>query len=204
MTACLIGLMAGQAAMADCVSGDDLAGGIVARMDAGWRVRIAAEGGVVSARYGNAESGEGYRITGPFAVYPDTFVIGQAPPGVIGIGFDDTLTISRAGRADPPRDGLSVAHTLSVRSTLSDVVTGVTRSRYRIAASYQVSNPRTVELGGCTYDALTIEATFAGDPYRSARRWVYFSALGFGVITTETLIDGQVKTHGLMSLEPVQ
>jgi hypothetical protein len=55
-----------------------------------------------------------------------------------------------------------------------------------------------VELSGCSYRALTVEAEFTGKGGGRSQRWVYFSQLGLGI---ETRRDG--VSNGLTAMGPI-
>jgi hypothetical protein len=81
--------------------------------------------------------------------------------------------------------------------TISDENATVERARRRWTATYVCSDPRDVTLSGCSFRALTVEASFASDGGRRSQRWAYFPELSLGI---ETRRDG--ITNGLVALGP--
>ena len=81
--------------------------------------------------------------------------------------------------------------------TISDANATVRRDRTRWTASYNCTEPREVQLSGCTHQALTVEATFVGDRGSRTQRWVYFPQYSLAL---ETRRDG--VTNGITALTP--
>ena len=98
-----------------------------------------------------------------------------------------------------PEDGILWSGKVKESSevTISDANATVERDRTRWTASYRCFEPREVTLSGCTYQALTVEATFVGDRGSRTQRWVYFPQYGLGL---ETRRDG--VTNGITALTP--
>lgn len=96
-----------------------------------------------------------------------------------------------------PEDGMTWEGTVKelVEVTISDEHATVDRRRTRWKASYKCIEPREVNLSGCTFDALTVEAVWTGDNGKISQRWVYLPELGLGL---ETRRNG--KANGITDL----
>jgi hypothetical protein len=81
--------------------------------------------------------------------------------------------------------------------TISDENATVERWGTRWEAIYRCFDPREVTLSGCTYQALTVEAVFAGETGGYSQRWVYFPELGLGLETRRDAV-----TNGLVAMGP--
>ena len=98
-----------------------------------------------------------------------------------------------------PVDGASWSGRVKevVEVTISDENATVDRRRRRWDAIYRCFEPREVKLSGCTYQALTVEATYSGDGGGHSIRWVYFPEIGLGL---ETRRNG--TGNGLVAMGP--
>jgi hypothetical protein len=110
-----------------------------------------------------------------------------------------TFSWSYSPKAVWPEDGVTWHGKVKedVEVTISDERGTVERDRTRWTASFTCRDPREVKLSGCTYAALTVEASFVGERGSRSQRWVYFPALQLGL---ETRRDG--VTNGLVALTP--
>jgi hypothetical protein len=81
--------------------------------------------------------------------------------------------------------------------TISDERGTVEREKTRWDASYRCFEPREVNLSGCSYQALTVEAVWSGAKGTISQRWVYLPELGLGL---ETKRNG--KGNGIVALTP--
>lgn len=98
-----------------------------------------------------------------------------------------------------PEDGATWSGKVKevVEVTISDENGTVERERRNWTASFRCFEPRDVELSGCSYRALTVEAAFTGKGGSRSQRWVYFPELGLGI---ETRRDG--VSNGLTAMGP--
>ncbi len=84
-----------------------------------------------------------------------------------------------------------------VEVTISDEKGTVERERRNWTASFRCFEPRDVELSGCSYMALTVEAEFSGKGGSRSQRRVYFYQIGLGI---DTRRDG--VSNGLTAMGP--
>jgi hypothetical protein len=98
-----------------------------------------------------------------------------------------------------PEDGATWSGKVKevIEVTISDENGTVERERRNWTANYRCFEPRDVELSGCSYIALTVEAEFTGKGGSHSQRWVYFPELGLGI---ETRRDG--VSNGLTAMGP--
>jgi hypothetical protein len=73
----------------------------------------------------------------------------------------------------------------------------VERERRSWTASFRFFEPRDVELSGCSYMALTVEAEFSGKGGSRSQRRVCFYQIGLGI---DTRRDG--VSNGLTAMGP--
>jgi hypothetical protein len=132
-------------------------------------------------------------------VFEISRVVEESEDPVVGNSAPDYVwTFSR--KLMEPADGASwsgrVKEVVSV--TISDEKGTVERQRTSWSASYRCFDPREVTLSGCSYRALTVEASFSGELGEISQRWVYFPDLGLGL---ETRRNG--VSNGLVALGPI-
>lgn len=177
----------------------DLAKGISFKRQDGSRglARREGDGSVVIDYVTNRGSWTDYRRV-KNGVFETSRIVEESEEPMVGASAP-TYSWSYSPKVITPEDGRvwtgKVKETVEV--TISDEAGTVQRQKRRWTASYTCSDPRVVTLSGCSYDALTVEASFVGEAGSRSQRWVYFPTLGFGL---ETVRDG--KANGIVAMGP--
>lgn len=189
-------LVLASSARAECLTVDDLETGIAVSHESGAVsvVKTAPDG--ISVETTDPETGERFRIVGPFGVYPVFETI--LPAGNAENGHRQTGTrriFILTGEAKTPSDSMMRPNFYRMLSETIDETENLSGHYTTTSATFTGSMPRRASLSGCDYDFVTLDAAFQGDPLHLGRRWVYFEDLGFGVMIGVTLADGREMTN---------
>lgn len=206
LRATLLLMILSTPAMADCVTRDDLATGVILRFQDGTPGTVVAlSDGSVQINYRNDDSGYFDLRDAVLGIFETRVRVGGAPPDVIGIWADRTETRRFQGRLPQPEPGRTWTTTVNMRWDVSDHSGTPRDGRERWSVSYAFLDARQVTLSGCDYISIPVEATYAdADPPR-IQRFAYFPDLGFGVETQVTFpATGVVNTNGLSAMVPAQ
>lgn len=192
-----------SAAAAGCVPPDALAKrGILFRMADGkvWHARAAGKKGVRLDQV-NGKAGEDEFIEGPFGVY-------EVYHGhVVFKGKGRWGYIKRDFRKKPVPPVPGKGWTSRLQEDQQSFRGGGTGPDYAAEAQYRFLPQQEVELGGCSYTVVPVEAIFTGKDENwggmldRSDRWLYFPDLGTGVRTmSRNSVSGEEARAGLVAI----
>lgn len=126
----------------------------------------------------------GFWRAGPWGIYETTGY--KVSAGVDGVGIirqSDLWTFSETPPA--PKPGLEWTGTVVQKREIDTDASAPHKERDRLAVRFTVLDPIRGKIGGCTYDLWPVEAVFTGKQSQVSRRWLYFPAFDFAVMTRE-------------------
>ncbi len=183
------------AAAADCLTADSLTTGIVfKRADGRSGLAIARDGGVFIDYSTGPGTYTDERQTS-MGIYETRQTLYLSDEQLIGDG--DTVidwTFRKAPPVPQPYESWKAKVATYVISYNSSEI-GYNESKGKLEVVYEFGERREVKLSGCTYAAMTVEATFIGDTSGGTQRWIWFPDLGFGL---ETQRNGTAKGLTMM------
>lgn len=122
-----------------------------------------------------------------------------------GARMNVTLKRRFAGRLPDIVSGKSFASSATQKTEIHNTLTGEkTKGTEKVKVSYNFLPSRQVELSGCKYETIPVEATFAGETTRLTRRYIYFPALEAAIMTREQdHVTGTETKNGITGLKTV-
>ncbi len=181
----MLAAAARPAAAGDCVTPQDLKRpGILVTMSDGkvWHARSAGKKGVRQDQ-ANGRKGEDEIIEGPYGIYEVLHARRLVRTG------DQWGQIERRFAGRPPAPVAGKDWTSPLQEDWGNFAGTGRGPDYGGKVHYRFLPVTTVNLGACSYDILTVEATFtgtdriAGGSLNRSDRWTYFADLKFGVRT---------------------
>jgi hypothetical protein len=197
-------LVGAAQAEAQCITPDVLDQGVaytLADGEVGSVKRI--EGGAIQINYRTADRTTSGRDVLRLGLYPVETSYSSAPADVIGVWSGLEVEIGYTGRFPEPRPGRAWETNLRFTSVSNDH-SGVPRTnRDRATATYRFLEAQQVELSGCSYRMIPVEATILYDSRSEIVRTAYFPDLGYGIVTQVTnLGTGAVSSNGIAAMRP--
>ena len=170
-------------AAADCLTADSVTSGVVFKRADGRSGRVVAKDGGIFVDYATGKgmwTDQRQTQLGIYELSSTTFFSDEA---LIGSG-DTTQTWKFRGKPPEPQAGES----WKTRITDYTVISNSSEQGYedwsgKFDAVYAFLSEKEVELSGCTYRVVPVEATFLGENGGFSQRWLYFPDLGFGLET---------------------
>jgi hypothetical protein len=198
-------------AVADCLASDSLDKGVSFTRANGMGGTVQRDGESIRIEY-EATAAEGNRDSriGQFGIY-ETQTDSEATnpdPDVID-GWGRTLTVTRFARTlvmPVPYESFTtswVTRSGNCSAASCDPNWEALKTRERGTATYWFLAQTDVQLSGCTYAVIPVEAAFLSEHRHYTRRWLFYPELGFGLETRVTNnTSGATRTFGLTSMNP--
>lgn len=186
--------------LAECLTADSAAKGVVFKRQDGSNGRLQTDGNTIVIDYVTGrEAWEDERTT-TYGIYEtrrylnenEGYLVGSSPP-LWTWKFSPKVVVPKAG------DGWAGKVKQVIRSVTygDEMKEFVSEQKATYKASYTFQAEKSVKLSGCTYRMIPVEAIFTAPGDSRSQRWVFFPDLGFGL---ETKRDG--AANGLVAMKP--
>jgi hypothetical protein len=191
--------LAAGGVQARCVAAGDLANGVIFAREGAFAGRIEARDGGVFIDYNTSAKGAGDQRQTLFGIYEEQTDT-TPPPGDVGT-YGQTDVQGFRGAPPEPVAGADWETRIKRRSDGGGAVVPdapdpeVTRFKARYAFLPEMA----VQISGCPYRVIPVEAVFDRPEGAKGQRWLYFADLGFGI---ETIPLGRQVRQGIAVLKP--
>ncbi|HQY43836.1 MAG TPA: hypothetical protein PK450_06615 [Paracoccaceae bacterium] len=189
-------LLTGAASAQSCVTADQLSSGLLVDYESGGQVEVRLlENGLVELReVGSAEGGGDLRFLSRFGVYDIEASLAADGDNAV----DHRVIYDYGGEPLPEPAAGGTAWIGPVTANFPD------GERDAQTAAYVFGANGTLDIDGCSYDTLTVDATFVRADGWEGQSYLFFRDLGFAMLVGRSGPDQDKAGYQITSIRPVE